>query len=323
MEPLKVAVVGVGKNGAKFAAAYDSSPLTSVAVTCDVDEARATEVAQRFGVTQIYDSLDFLDDADVDIVSIHTPDHLHARAAVRALAAGKHVFVEKPLADSIEDIQAIVDVARSAPGKLMVGHVLRFNPMMRAIKDMVDAGQLGTPFFVQGDYIHDLRSQDGWNLERESPMIGGGCHPIDLMRWYAGDIVEVSGFSNHIAFQDMKADDCSVASLRFANGCIGRVAAMYGPRAPRPELFNIAVYGTKGSVVQNAISLNDTEVFMRLPVDYPGHPYEPEVEHFARSIREDKEPLVSVFDGANAASVAIAIDQAISTGGPVQPIRFE
>lgn len=320
---INVGIIGVGKNGSAFARAYQACEYTRIAAVCDTDQELAREIAQRHGAAHVYQDLSIIDRADLDLISIHTPDHQHAEPVVRALKAGKHVFVEKPLADTLEDLRRIVTAARAAPGKVMVGHVLRFNPIFRAIKEMVDEGQLGKLFYVEGDYIHDLRWQSGWNLTNELPMVGGGCHPIDLLRWFAGNVSEVQAYGNHEAFPEMTNDDCVVGILRFVNGCVGKVSAMYGPRAPMAPLYNIAAYGTHGTVVRDQVCLNNMDLFMQIPLAYTGHPYDPEVAHFADCILNDRIPLVSVLDGANAVAVALAIQEAFRTGQAVQPIIFE
>lgn len=319
---ISVGLIGVGKNGAAFAQAYDASPRTRVVAVCDTDETRAVEIARRYGVTHVYNDLSIVERTDLDVISVHTPDHLHAEPVVTALEAGKHVFVEKPMADTLDDLRRIVNTAKVARGKVIVGHVLRFNPVIRAIKDMVDAGQLGRLFYVEGDYIHDLRWQHGWNLTNEVPMVGGGCHPIDILRWLAGDVAEVQAYGNHEAFPDMASDDCVVAILRFVSGCVGKVTAMYGPRAPMPPLYNIAAYGTRGTAVRDQICLNDIDRFMQLPLAYSGHPYDPEVAHLADCIVNDDIPQAGVLDGANAVAIALAVQEALRTGQAVQPMTF-
>jgi len=266
-----------------------------------------------------------LEREELDLVSVHTPDHLHVEPAVAALDVGFHLFCEKPLANDLEGCRRIVAAARRAgPGRTaMCGHVLRFNPVFAAVKRLIAEDVLGALFYLEGDYIHDLRYQSGWNLEEEVPMIGGGCHPIDIMQWWAGPIVEVQAYSNHIAFPQMREDDCAVAILRFASGALGRCAAAYGPSGPMAHLYNLSAYGTKGTVVRDQLSLIGLEQFTRLPVDYaPGHPYEPEVEHIAACIVYDRRPCATVEDGASAVAVAVAIRQAIRERRPVAVERL-
>jgi predicted dehydrogenase len=312
---VRVGQIGVGHNGGAFVRAYTAAEAAELVAICDLDEGRAREHAARFGVPHVYtDYREMLAREELDLVSVHTPDHLHVEPAVAALEAGAHLFCEKPLANDMEGCRRIVEAARRAgpQRKMMCGHVLRFNPVFAAVKGLIEEGVLGALFYLEGDYIHDLRFQTGWNLEEEVPMIGGGCHPIDIMQWWAGPVVEVQAYSNHIAFPQMREDDCAVAILRFASGALGRCTAAYGPSGPMAHLYNLAAYGTKGTVVRDQLSLIGLHQFTRLPVEYPpGHPYEPEVEHLARCIQHDVPVRATVVDGARAVAVALAIGQAI------------
>jgi len=318
---VRVGQVGAGKNGSGFARAYAATPTTELVALCDVDEGRARALAERHGVTCVYtDYREMLAREELDLVSVHTPDHLHVAPAVAALDSGRHLFCEKPLANDLVGCQRIVEAAwRAGPTRTaMCGHVLRFNPVFAAVKRLIDEEVLGQLFYLEGDYIHDLRDQTGWNLEEEAPMIGGGCHSIDIMQWWAGPIVEVQAYSNHIAFPAMRHDDCAIALLRFASGALGRCTAAYGPSGPMAPLYNLAAYGTRGTIVRDQISLIGLHEFTRLPVSYgPGHPYEPEVEHLAACILGGGGPRATILDGARAVAVAVAIEQAIRDQRPV------
>jgi predicted dehydrogenase len=178
---IRVGQIGVGKNGSAFTRAYKNIPPMNLVSICDVNESRARAVANEHGVERVYtDFREMLEREALDLVSLHTPDQLHVEPAVAALDLGKHLFCEKPLANDLEGCRRIVEAARRAAAKgvkAMCGHVLRFNPVFEEVKRRVDRGELGELFYLEGDYIHDLHWQKGWNLEDEVPMIGGGCHP--------------------------------------------------------------------------------------------------------------------------------------------------
>lgn len=319
---IRVGQIGAGNNGSGFVRAYKATEATDLVALCDVDEGRARALAARYGVPRVYkDYQTMLAREELDLVSVHTPDHLHVDPAVAALESGRHLFCEKPLANDLAGCRRIVEAARrSGPGRrAMCGHVLRFNPVFAAVKRLLDEEVLGQLFYLEGDYIHDLRDQTGWNLDEEVPMTGGGCHPIDIMQWWAGPIVEVQAYSNHIAFPAMRQDDCAVAILRFASGALGRCTAAYGPSGPMAPLYNLAAYGTRGTIVRDQLSLIGLHEFTRLPVSYgAGHPYEPEVEHLAACILGGREPRATILDGARAVAVAVAIEQAIRERRPVE-----
>jgi predicted dehydrogenase len=320
---IRVGQIGVGKNGAAFTRAYQTTPPMNLVAICDVNESHARAVAREHQIDRVYTNFrEMLDREELDLVSVHTPDHLHVEPAVATLDRGKNLFCEKPLANDVEGCRKIVEAYRRVASKgvkAMCGHVLRFNPVFVEVKRRIDAGELGQLFYLEGDYIHDLRWQSGWNLEAEVPMIGGGCHPIDIMQWWAGPIVEVQAMSNHLAFPQMRQDDCAVAILRFANGAIGKCTSAYAPSGPMARLYNLSAYGTKATIVRDEFAPRGQEHFDPLPVkQVAGHPYEPEVVDVADAIMNDRAPRATVEDGARAIAVAVAIQESIRTRAVVR-----
>jgi predicted dehydrogenase len=132
--------------------------------------------------------------------------------------------------------------------------------------------------------------------------------------------VEASGYANHVAFPEMRNDDCQVALFRFDNGAAAKVAALYGPRTERPVACNLRLYGTKGSVERDQVAIAGDEEdvhpsFRTIEVpETSGHPYEPEIEDWLDSILEDGTPRCSLFDGANSTVAALIAAEAMNTG---------
>jgi predicted dehydrogenase len=320
MARLGVGLIGLGHNGRAWCSAYQSCGLIELKAVCDRDEGRLRAASADFGVDG-YSGYEILDRGDIDIISVHTPDHLHAEPFIRALEAGKHVLVEKPMANSLDDLARMVAAARKATTKTMVGQVLRFNPLFRFVRRLVENGQLGDLFYLEADYVHDLRYQqhmEEWKITQEIPIVGGGVHPLDLLRWFAGDIEEVFGMANHTAYTEMHKPTTQAAMLRFASGAVGKVASLYGTISPMAEWYNLAVHGTRGTVKGNKLCLDGNDAWMEIPVEYHGHPYEPEVEHFARCILGDKQPMVDAVEGAKSAQACLLAHQSAIEGRPLK-----
>jgi len=315
-----VAVIGLGHNGRAFCRAYAQHPAARLMAVCDRDPERLRAAAYEHEA-EGYGDYSFLQRDDIHAVSVHTPDHLHAEPFLRALAAGKHVFVEKPFANSLEDIGRMLAAAQKSDRVTMVGQVLRFNPVFRAVKQWVEAGVLGDLFYLEADYLHDLRYQrelEPWKLSEEIPIVGGGCHPLDLLRWLAGEIEEVFAYSNHIAYPEMTQPATVVSTYRFAGGAVGKVTVLYGCVNPMPQLYNLGVFGTRGTVVRNRLSLDGLHEWMELPPPPPGHPYEPEVAHFLDCILHARPPLVDAREGAKTAAAALCAAESARSGRPVK-----
>jgi len=322
-KPLRAAVIGLGHNGLAWCETYQQARGTILAAVCDLDAERAASVTTRFSV-EARSFPDILADPTIDIVSVHTADHQHAEPFVQAIAAGKHVFVEKPLANSLEDVRRMVEAARRSDRFVMVGQVLRFYPLYEQIKKMVEGGLLGEITYAEADYVHDLRYQqhmERWKLAEEIPMVGGGCHPYDLLRWFLDDEPEwVTAASNRIAYREMKEDTSIAAIFRFRKGAVAKVAAVYG--SPTPARYNLALYGTRGSIHKNKFCYDGMDRWMEISGGQHKN-YLGEAEHFAECIRTGKRPLVDILEGARTVSGCLAAVKAARTGKPVKPELFE
>lgn len=133
---VRVGVIGLGLNGRCFVEAYHRNPKVELVAIADLCEEKRTEIGERFGIPKEfrYPSFEMFERDDIDMISIHTPDHLHAEPFIRAVEVKKHVFVEKPMADSLSDLGRMLDAWRGTGLKTMVGHILRFNPYFRMLK---------------------------------------------------------------------------------------------------------------------------------------------------------------------------------------------
>lgn len=324
-DPIGIAVVGLGHNGRAFCRAYAENPAARLVAVCERDAERLRAASYEHDV-EGYADYSFLHRADIHAVSVHTPDHLHAEPFIAALEAGKHVFVEKPFANSLDDVRRMLAAARASDRIAMCGQVLRFNSVFRAVKRWVDAGALGALFYLEADYIHDLRGQrdaEPWKVAEEIPIVGGGCHPLDLLRWFAGDVVEVFAYATRIAYAEMKQPATIVSVYRFAGGAVGKVTALYGCVNPMPELYNLGVYGTRGTVLRNRLSLDGLQEWLEMPTPAAGHPFAPEVAHFLDCIRWGKQPIVDALEGAKTAAAVLCAAESARTGKPVEPPRLD
>lgn len=320
-EKLGVGVIGLGHNGLAFCDIYANHRRARLVAVCDRDPERREAAAAKFGV-KAYAHYDILADPTVDLVSIHTSDPHHAEPFIKALQAGKHVFVEKPMANNLDDLRAMLAAADKSDRKVAVGQVLRFNRLFQAVKRMCQDGILGDLFYLEADYIHDLRYQlfmEPWKIEQEKPMVGGGCHPFDLLRWFSGaEPAEVTSYSNHLAYPEMREDATIVSIFKFDNGALAKVTALYGPTSPMGKYYNLALYGTKGTVLRDQLCVAGLQDFMQIPIETHGHPYDPEVDDLTAAILNDRQPLVTARDGARSASAVLCAHQSSKTGQPVK-----
>ncbi|MEW6749675.1 MAG: Gfo/Idh/MocA family oxidoreductase [Candidatus Latescibacterota bacterium] len=331
---VRVGIVGLGHNGLAHAQVHQRLPQSDLVALCDRRADRLEEAARCLGVRRLYADDAIFADPEIDAISIHTGDAQHRDPFERAVGAGKHVLVEKPLANREEDVFAMVAAAeRARPDlKVQVGYILRFNPVFAAIQ--AQAPSLGRIFYLEGDYVHNLLYQQhqtdpvtrrNWYLEQELPMVGGGSHPLDLLRWIKGEeVVSVSSYANHMAFPEMRHDDCMVSLFRFADGAIAKVAALYGPRCGMAPFYNLRIYGTRGTVERDQIAVCATQDEAHpafRPVDSActeGHPYDPEVADWLDAILQDRPPRTPLKDGARSTLATLCAVRAAREGREVR-----
>lgn len=341
MTKLRVGVVGLGHNGAAHAAVYAAHPQAELVALCDFDATRTAACKQAHGLgdeVAEYTRLSvMLEQARLDVLSVNTPDHLHAEPFVLGLAAGCHVLVEKPMGNTLADLEAMTEAARASDRLTMVGQILRFNPFYAEVHHRCAAGELGELFYLEADYIHNLHCQAdparinphigqiNWYLEHEKVLVGGCSHQFDLLRWFASShAVEVAGFGNSIAFPQMKHPDCMCAVVKLASGAVCKLTGLYGNVGPRPEFNNLEVYGTRGTIRGGQILRGEgptatAESLSSLQIT--GHPYEPEINHFIDCILTGQQPVVDAFEGANSAAAMIVAAAAVEQGG-VLPVPY-
>jgi len=328
--------VGLGHNGLAHVSEHISLAQSEVIAVCDRSPERLAAAGEQFGITRLYSGDEIYADPDIDAISIHTGDNDHREPFVKALDAGKHVFIEKPVANTEEDMAAMLSACRNAGPvlKVQVGYILRFDPVYESIHSMAAAGQLGDIYYMEADYIHNLLYQAeqtdpatgrNWYLEEEVPIVGGGSHCLDLLRWFSGkEVAEVTGYSTSVAFPAMRNDDCQVALFRFADGSIAKVAALYAPRCHMAPYYNLRLYGEKGTVDRDQIALSEDAADIEpdfKPVDsgrVEGHPYTSEIIDWLDAIVCDRPPRTDFCDGANSTLATLCAARALSEKRTIQ-----
>src|SRR5690242_13087788 len=227
--PLGFAIVGCGRIAARHAQHIDS--VGRLVAACDVIPERASNLAGQYDAHS-YVCIDEMlrSESKIDVVSVCTPNGLHAAHAVAALRAGCHVLCEKPMAISVADCGAMIQAAEAANRRLFIVKQNRFNPPVAAVKKLLDEGKLGRIFSVQlscfwnrdADYY-----QDTW---KGTTALDGGSlytqfsHFIDLLYWMVGDVKDAFALTDNYAHRGIvEFEDTGVVALRFHNGALGTI----------------------------------------------------------------------------------------------------
>lgn len=233
MPRLGIAIIGTGMIAAvhRRAALLAGADLRGVAAS---SPQRAHEVAQAWNVPRAYrDIEDVVADPQVQVVHVCTPNHLHRPMAQAALAAGKHVICEKPLATTLGDAQALASLARSSSLIATVPFVYRYHPVVREARARIVAGDIGPLHLIHGSYLQDWLLDPASNNWRVDPVLGGtsrvfadiGSHWCDLVEWVSGErFAEVSAaFATVIA--ERSAEGAQSFSTAAAGGAMQAVAS--------------------------------------------------------------------------------------------------
>ena len=328
--PIRVAVVGLGYWGPNLVRNFSESAMFELAGACDLRQEALDAIARRYpGVACTTRYEDVLRDADVDAVAIATPVSTHYALARSALEAGKHVFVEKPLAAASEDILELTQVADGNDLILMPGHTFVYSPPVTTIKRLIDSGELGEIYFVSSSRVnlglHQADVSVVWDL---------GPHDFSILRYWLGSLPdEVSAMSRDCVVPELP-DVCFI-NLRYPSGTVAHVElAWLSPS----KLRRTAIVGSKKMVVyddtasesvrifDSGATIPDPESFGEYQLSYrtgdivaprvdATEPLSLELADFGRSIREGRRPLSSPELGLDVVRTIEAVERSLGQSG--------
>lgn len=331
MKTIKYGVIGLGWFGEKHCEALAAIPNVEIHSLCTRTESRLAEVAKTFGVKRTFTSYKkMLADPELDAVSIVTMWDQHSAPTVAALKAGKHVFLEKPMASTLVDCDTIVKAANAAKGFFMVGHICRFNPRYAAAKQEIAAGKIGKIISM-----YSRRNLPAWVgasvLDKIGPIIGDGVHDTDLMFWFSGSRA-VSAYAQTVKFRKHAHPDLGQVMYRLESGasCILESVWCLPNTTPFQIDERLEVVGTEGSV-----SIHDTHPNLMI-VDKDGSrcpdtTYWPsihgqlrgalrdELAYFANCVASGKKPaVITAEESREAVRACLAAEESARTGKVVK-----
>jgi predicted dehydrogenase len=334
MQKLGVGIIGLGAAGLLHAESYNQiSDKARVVVLCDKDKGCVESNAPIYGACPYTNYHDILQRKDIDIIDICLPHHLHAKAAIAAAEAGKHILVEKPIATTLKDADDMIKAAKKAGVKFMVAENHAFIPAHALAKKMVDQGQIGRVFLAKAyEIVGDVPIEHGWKTSPEAlgSLLDMGVHRFFVLQWIMGEVKSVFAFAEKLTCElDTKNDDTAVIVLQFKNGALGEVDLTSG--AVSEPTNRLELYGIKGTIIEDHMCEPplmysshqpgfETEGWVKPVVEhapFPGYygiSFKNEVEHFVDCVREDKEPLVSGERAKAALKVALCAYQSVKTG---------
>lgn len=262
MEKVRVGVVGLGWFGEKHVRVLTQLPNVELAAVCSRRAGRAREVARRYGAKKVYTDWNRLvSDATIDAVTVttHLPDH--REPVVAAARAGKHVYVEKPIASNLEDADAMISSTRQAGVLFMVGHILRFENRYAQVKKLIDEGRIGKLVSLYARRNIPLAFGKS-HLNYASSFVLDAIHDTDLMLWYTGRPVK-SVFATFSKVGDVKNQNVGWGLYGFEGGAKGVCETVWVLRENTPFSIDarMEVLGTEGAAyvdcTESGLLIND------------------------------------------------------------------
>ncbi|HEU5080768.1 MAG TPA: Gfo/Idh/MocA family oxidoreductase [Opitutaceae bacterium] len=346
MKKLGLGVLGLGEGRSIISAAVRSS-LYDVAALCDLNVQLGRERCVEFGLpAKLFStSLDeLLANPAVDVVGIYTPDHLHADHVLRALRAGKHVICTKPFLHDLSRAREVLDAARTSGRRAMVGQSSRYFAPFARQREHFLTGAFGELNTVEAYYNADHRwfLAKGWaKTDAFKWLYGGLSHPVDFIRWYLPNIVEVSGYSR-LSENGKKLGLVHADTFHFIYrddaGRIARVSGTYtSPVTPtvRDSNMSCILRGSLGASQADYYDLRyawktDTQSAVETFEDqddyffrFGGHShhageYQNYIEHFARCLASGETARPDPIEGIVTVALMQAMEEACATGGPIK-----
>lgn len=359
---LRFGIVGCGSIGPTHAAAVAQIGGTEVLAVADVQADRAQAMARKFGVPRVYASdVELIADPDIDVVCLCTPSGMHADGAVRALQAGKHVIVEKPMEVTRAAADRMIRAERESGRVLSIISQHRFDLASRIVKEAIDTGKLGKIILVEGtvkwwrtqQYYDSGDWRGTWQWDGGGALMNQGVHTLDVLQWLAGDVRRVYAQTRTGAHERIEVEDIAVATLEFENGAVGNfmaTTAAYDGLVARIDLF-----GTEGSAIIDGDRLKRmtlksgesyaTEQSAAHAISVAkggtasvkdeaarrvenaevgavwGDAHRLQIEDVIVAIREGRKPLIDGEQGRKPLDVILAIYESARTGKPVDVRR--
>lgn len=330
------AVVGSGLWGSLHARVYSESEKARLVAVCDIDERRARDLASKFGAESYTNLNAMLARDDIDAVSIVTPDFAHTDIALEAIAAGKHILCEKPLATTSAECRRIIDAAKAADLKLMVDFHARWSPPFWSAKKSIERGDVGSVrlvYYRLNDTIYVPTEMLSW-ASKSTVAWFIGSHSLDTVMWLVGDRpTSVYAVSRSVVLKSRGIDtpDFYEVILEFANGAVAVIENCWILPNSLPNIIDLKceIIGSEGALYVDGSSHRAVERYAGGKASFPDVLVMPDVQgmqmgfaaesirHFIDCVADDRQPLVSGEDGLKVTELIETIEKSVSAGAKV------
>lgn len=348
---MKVVVIGLGSISEMHIKSYIQNEQVELYGLCDQNESRAQEKATHYRVKHVFtDPEEVFNHPEVDGVSICTWNRTHADLAIRALRAGKHVLVEKPISMTVQEAEKVQEAVKETGKTLQVGYVRRFGTNAQVLKTFIDDGKLGDIYYAKASLLRRLGNPGGWFADKErsggGPIIDLGVHIIDSC-WYLMGRPKVKSITGHVYDQlgnrsnvknlsfyktaDYDAslntvEDLANALITFENGSSLMVDVSYSLHTKKDQL-GMQIFGTKGGAELEPELLlvmeeNDTILNVEPQIDHRSfdfdNAFQKQIDAFVEACITGGPSPAPVEDGLEIMKILEGIYQASAQKKPVE-----
>ncbi|MFQ5691473.1 MAG: Gfo/Idh/MocA family protein [Nitrospinota bacterium] len=336
-QPVGAALVGIGWWSAPTAKALKDNPKYRLVTCYTRTPEKRKAFAETHGCGESESYADVLKHPEVEAVILTTPNSVHGEQILQALEAGKHVFVEKPITNTLPEAKEVVAAHKGSGLTLMTGHCYRRNGGHRAARRLIDEGRLGKLIMAECNFsvgIGASLTPDKWRyFDAECP--GGpltqiGIHHADTLAYLLGPIRRVAGVFARLD-TPAEVDDVHMSLVEFESGALGYMGCSYAT----PLIYTFNVFGSKANLYMSADRTDpaatgeidrNTQIFLqergdpkRIPVEVtPGDMTYEQMDEFADCVRSGKTPETGVEEGVRAAAFVHAAIRSAKEGRPVE-----
>ncbi len=297
---MRVGVIGIGDMGRNHLRVYKELGAELVGVA-DTDLEKAQKIAAQYGTTAYSDYEELLNQG-LDAVNIAVPTTSHKMVALSAIRKGINLLIEKPIADSIQSAQEIITVAEDSGVKLLIGHIERFNPAVRKLKQIIDNGILGKLVLISAMRVGPFVPR----ISDVGIIVDVATHDIDVIRYLIGGEY-TSVFARSTRYKNVKGD-AAIIVIGFGDVSASIEVNWYTPHKVR----SLTVTGTQGiaylDYLKQEVEIHKVEGNMTPKIEKE-EPLKLELLHFLDCIKRNKEPLVSGYDAVKVLEIATKAEQ--------------
>ncbi len=340
---MRYALIGCGRISPNHIEAAKNNNLEFVAM-CDICPEAMKEKSDKFGlqhVKQYTDYKEMVEKERPELVAIATESGKHAEIALDCISAGCNLIIEKPIALSIEDADAIIKAAKEKNVVVCANHQNRFNKSIQKIRDALERGRFGKMFYGTAhirwcrDYEYYSRADWRGTWDQDGGALMNQCiHNIDLLRWMMGDEIDtVVGMTDKLNHEYIEAEDLGIALVKFKNGSYGIIEGTTDiyPKNLEETLY---LFGQKGTIKAGGASVNRIEewrfsdllddpeevkvLFGENPPNVYGFGHTPLYADVIDAINNHREPYVTAEAGKRALELVLAIYKSAAEGQPVK-----